>query len=128
MVYILELKTTQAAAIKIVTDAVNSLLSDANFDFYPYYIEEGDESDNDKSDSESENDSDDGNYESDSDNESSEEELTEFLDSLDHHAFEKIQKFFDTMPKLYHELHYKNELGNDRTITLDSVKDFFTLG
>lgn len=60
--------------------------------------------------------------------ESTEEELTEFIDSLDHNAFEKIQKFFDTMPKLYHELHYKNELGNDRTIVLDSVKDFFMLG
>ncbi len=73
MVYILELKTTQAAAIKIVTDAVNSLLTDANFDFYPYYIENtdsDDESDND-SGSESENDS---NYESDSENESSDEE------------------------------------------------------
>ncbi len=60
--------------------------------------------------------------------ESSEEELAEFVDSLDHAAFEKIQKFFDTMPKLYHELHYKNELGNDRTIKLESVKDFFMLG
>lgn len=40
MVYILELKTNQAAAIKIVIDAINSLLSDANFDFYPYYIED----------------------------------------------------------------------------------------
>jgi proliferating cell nuclear antigen len=38
MGYILELKTTQATAIKIVTDAVNSLLNDANFDIYPYYI------------------------------------------------------------------------------------------
>ena len=38
MGYILELKTTQATAIKIVTDAVNSLLTDANFDIYPYYI------------------------------------------------------------------------------------------
>ena len=28
MVYILELKTTQATAIKIVTDAINSLLTD----------------------------------------------------------------------------------------------------
>ena len=37
MVYILELKTTQAASIKIVTDAINSLLTDANFEFYPYY-------------------------------------------------------------------------------------------
>jgi proliferating cell nuclear antigen len=38
MVYILELKTTQSAAIKIVVDAINSLLTDANFDFYPYHI------------------------------------------------------------------------------------------
>ena len=38
MGYILELKTTQATAIKIVIDAVNSLLNDANFDIYPYYI------------------------------------------------------------------------------------------
>ena len=46
MVYILELKTTQAAAIKIVIDAINSLLTDANFDFYPYYIEESPPTDN----------------------------------------------------------------------------------
>ena len=40
MVNILELKTTQTTAIKIVTDCINSLLTDANVDFYPYYIEE----------------------------------------------------------------------------------------
>jgi proliferating cell nuclear antigen len=52
MVYILELKTTQAAAIKIVIDAKNSLLTDANFDFYPYYIEdEPDNTSDDKIDS-----------------------------------------------------------------------------
>jgi len=38
MVRILELKTTQTSAIKIVVDAVNSLITDANFVFYPYYI------------------------------------------------------------------------------------------
>jgi Mg2+/Co2+ transporter CorC len=38
MVHILELKTTQSTAIKIVVDAINSLLNDANFDFYPKYI------------------------------------------------------------------------------------------
>jgi len=65
MVYILELKTTQAAAIKIVTDAINSLLTDANFDFYPYYIE--------KNDSDNDSESDKKNYESESDNESSDE-------------------------------------------------------
>jgi proliferating cell nuclear antigen len=42
MVNILELKTSQAGAIKIVVDTINSLLSDANFDFYPYYINEDD--------------------------------------------------------------------------------------
>jgi proliferating cell nuclear antigen len=40
MVYIIELKTNQTSAMKIVIDAINSLLTDANFDFYPYYIEE----------------------------------------------------------------------------------------
>ena len=42
MRYILELKTSQASAIKIVFDAINSLLTDANFDFYPYYIDDND--------------------------------------------------------------------------------------
>ena len=40
MVYILEIKTSQATAIKIVMDAINSLLTDANFEFRPYYIDE----------------------------------------------------------------------------------------
>jgi len=40
MVNILELKTTQTTSIKIVVDAINSLLTDANFDFYPYHIED----------------------------------------------------------------------------------------
>jgi len=50
MVYIIELKTTQTSAIKIVVDAVNSLLTDANLDFYPYYIEDS-KKDSEESDS-----------------------------------------------------------------------------
>jgi proliferating cell nuclear antigen len=76
MVYILELKTTQAAAIKIVVDAVNSLLTDANFNFYPYYIEdkkEENENENEKDEDSDEEDRDD-NYESDSNSESSDSE------------------------------------------------------
>ncbi len=46
MGYILELKTTQVTPIKIVIDAINSLLSDANFDFYPYYIDDSNNEDN----------------------------------------------------------------------------------
>jgi len=39
MVLILELKTTQTVAIKILTDTLNSLLTDVNFVFYPNFIE-----------------------------------------------------------------------------------------
>lgn len=39
MVLILELKTTQTAAIKVLTDTLNSLLTDVNFVFYPTSIE-----------------------------------------------------------------------------------------
>ena len=35
MVLILELKTTQTPAIKVLTDTLNSLLTDVNFVFYP---------------------------------------------------------------------------------------------
>ena len=46
MVYILELKTSQTSAIKVLTDTLNSLLTDVNFVFYPNIIEnESDESD-----------------------------------------------------------------------------------
>lgn len=46
MVLILELKTTQTAAIKILTDTLNSLLSDINFVFRPmYYEDDTDDSD-----------------------------------------------------------------------------------
>ena len=38
MVNILELKTTQSSAIKIVIDTINSLITDANFVFYPYHL------------------------------------------------------------------------------------------
>lgn len=39
MVLILELKTTQTASIKVLTDTLNSLLTDVNFVFYPALIE-----------------------------------------------------------------------------------------
>ena len=54
--YILELKTTQAAAIKIVVDAINSLLTDANFDFYPYTINNQENEENSEKNDSSDND------------------------------------------------------------------------
>jgi hypothetical protein len=57
-----------------------------------------------------------------------EEELDEFLQSLDVNTFKKIQDFFNTMPKLYYEVKYTNSLGKDKVIPLTTLNDFFTLG
>lgn len=57
--------------------------------------------------------------------EQSEEELDQFIDSLDVSTFEKIREFFEAMPRLYHTLTYTNEMGNERVIELTNLKDFF---
>jgi hypothetical protein len=56
------------------------------------------------------------------------EELDEFVQSLNVDAFQKIQQFFSTMPKIFYEIKYTNSLGNEKTIPLTSLNDFFTLG
>ena len=62
-------------------------------------------------------------------NESSFEELSTFLeDCMTHKVRLQIEKFFTTMPKLYHKITYKNSKGSEREIVLDSLEDFFTLG
>jgi hypothetical protein len=52
-------------------------------------------------------------------------ELEEFIDQLPVTSFEKIREFFEKMPKLYHKIEYTNEEGNDRSIELNNLKDFF---
>lgn len=54
------------------------------------------------------------------------EELNDFLESLDIKTFDKIQKFLLSVPKMEYKINYKNELGNDREIVLNSLNDFFT--
>lgn len=58
----------------------------------------------------------------------SKEDLEGFLDQLDTKTFEDIQKFIDNTPKLSHQIKYVNRNGNDRTIEMSSLSDFFTLG
>lgn len=55
------------------------------------------------------------------------EEIESFLDDCGVDAFEKIQKFMISTPKLYHKLEYTNENGKERQIELTSLTDFFTL-
>jgi len=56
------------------------------------------------------------------------EELNEFLDSLDIDTFNKIREFFDNLPQMYHKLEYTNANGNVRTIELNTLSDFFIWG
>ena len=54
-----------------------------------------------------------------------EAEMEEFLGGMDATTFTKLKVFFDTAPKLRHELNYKNSEGNDRVIKLEGLSDFF---
>lgn len=56
------------------------------------------------------------------------EEKKAFVEELPASAFDQMKVFFEGMPKLRHELTYKNKLGNDRKIVMDSIRDFFTWG
>jgi hypothetical protein len=58
-------------------------------------------------------------------NEYSFEEAKNFIDNLDVPTFEKIQHFFNTMPKLLHRLEYVNANGTPRVIDIQGIKDFF---
>jgi len=58
--------------------------------------------------------------------ESSKEELTEFLDQLNTTQFQEIQKFFETMPKLAHEIKFTNpKTKKKQTLELEGLASFF---
>ena len=49
-----------------------------------------------------------------------------FLESLNHSQFEKVQKFFETMPTLKHDIEVTNPKTNvTSTVTLSGMNDFF---
>jgi hypothetical protein len=53
-------------------------------------------------------------------------ELTEFVESLNTKQFQKIQQFFDTMPKLKHTVKVKNpKTKKENEVTLFGLQDFF---
>jgi hypothetical protein len=55
----------------------------------------------------------------------SRKEIDDFMDDLSGDVLIQIKKFFDTMPKLRHEMHYKNKNGDDRTFVLEGMQSFF---
>ena len=56
-----------------------------------------------------------------------EQELMEFLENLSQNHFREIQKFFDTMPKLYHDIEFTCKVcGETESIRLQGLQSFFT--
>lgn len=53
-------------------------------------------------------------------------QIGEFLENLDLKTFNKIKEFLDSTPKLKHVINYKNSLGNEKKVELNSLNDFFT--
>ena len=68
MVLILELKTVQSGAFRILTEALKEILNDVNFEFTPYYIDDDDNEEESDDNSESE-DEEQGDESSDEENE-----------------------------------------------------------
>jgi len=53
-------------------------------------------------------------------------ELTEFIEQLNTKQFKQVQSFFETMPKLKHEITIKNpKTKKESKITLTGLNDFF---
>lgn len=53
-------------------------------------------------------------------------EVVEFLDQMNSSQFKQIEKFFETMPKLSHEITVKNpNTGIESTVVLEGLSSFF---
>lgn len=55
-----------------------------------------------------------------------EKDLDEFIESMSHQQFEKVQQFFATMPKVRHVVNVKNpNTGVENEIVLEGMQSFF---
>ena len=53
-------------------------------------------------------------------------ELKEWVESLTSQQFQKLEKFFETMPKLSHKLTVTNPITKkENTVVLEGLADFF---
>jgi|TARA_R110002153_G_scaffold263863_1_gene425413 hypothetical protein len=53
------------------------------------------------------------------------DDIDAFMDNLEGSVIQKIQNFFETMPKLRHEMKYKNKEGDDKTFVIEGMRSFF---
>jgi hypothetical protein len=55
----------------------------------------------------------------------SREDIDKFMDDLSGNVLMQVKNFFDTMPKLRHEMKYKNNKGVEKTFVLEGMQSFF---
>ena len=57
-----------------------------------------------------------------------EQEITQFLDDLPQQTFDKIRNFFETMPRIKHEVEVENPKTKVKSkVVLQGLRDFFEL-
>lgn len=53
-------------------------------------------------------------------------EIDDFMENVSGEVVKGIQKFFDTMPKLRHEMKYVNKEGKEQTFVVEGIRTFFS--
>ena len=53
------------------------------------------------------------------------EEVDSFMEEVSGEVLKKIQNFFETMPRLRHELKYTNKNGKEQTFVIEGMRTFF---
>ena len=57
---------------------------------------------------------------------SNEDDLVEFIESMQSKDLEKIKNFFDTMPKIKKDVDFKcNKCGHEEKIEVEGIQSFF---
>lgn len=54
------------------------------------------------------------------------EEINTFLDDLSGDVIKGITRFFETMPRMKHEVKYTNKEGKEKTLNIEGMRSFFT--
>lgn len=55
----------------------------------------------------------------------SKKEIDDFVESLHADTVKKLREFFDTVPKIRHEIPYKNKNGDNKTFVIQGTQTFF---
>jgi hypothetical protein len=52
-------------------------------------------------------------------------EIDDFVESLHAETVKKLKEFFDTIPKVRHEMQYRNKNGENKTFVIEGTQTFF---